>query len=409
LPISTESGALGLFADDKRFFRFASVFLGLVAIGKGLRFPNSWSATQAQIDYSHGFVKRGFFGATLTRFLGLNSYARFAVFSFLALLIVLVLLVAIVNGSGVLERIDSGVAVVVFASSLAMTSLANLVGYFDILQLALTIGVLLIRRPVLRFCAAMVVCAVGILVHESFLLIFLPLILFSFYIDWAEGQSSGKIAEMRAGVLVLLSVALTTVVAMRPSVPTDQLPKLEQEISARINFPLRTDAMEVLGRSAAENLRIMGGFFQMRQHWVGHLSVVLALGPTIAFLLVSVRRLCRVSENVLVVRYGLLAVVCVGVGPLAMHFLGWDIDRFYSLACVALFLAFILLVRALPDVHLFLTPGLRNAMLVVVALNMASGEMLLDVSGPRQFPFFGAAPAYNFLLQKNHGSIVPGR
>jgi len=46
-----------------------------MAVLKGLRRPSMWAATQAQLDYSHGFIKRGLLGAVYGP-LGGDHYGR---------------------------------------------------------------------------------------------------------------------------------------------------------------------------------------------------------------------------------------------------------------------------------------------------------------------------------------------
>lgn len=398
-----------MFTNDRRFLRLAALVVGAVAVCKGLHFPNLWSATQAQIDYSHGFVKRGLFGAVVTRSLDLSHYARFAVFSCVALMIVLVLLVVFVGQSGAMERVGSGAAVVAFASSLAVTNIANLVGYLDIVQLGLTLMLLLIRRPLLRFFVAIPIGASCILLHESFLLSLLPVLLFSFYADSLRDRRLAKTAGLKIVVLACAALVLTTVLAMRPSLSADQIQAFEQELSSRVDFPLRQDFFPVLGLSASGNSSYIHSFYKTSLYRSTQMSVILALAPVVAFLIVCLHRFCRASEDKRTMQFGFLGVLCAGLAPLGIHLLAGDVARFNSEACTAFFLAFLLLVRSLPEIRITLTPAMRNGMFLVVALGMASGEGLLDVNAPRQFPFVRSVMNHGQYLTKDHRIIQPGR
>ena len=75
----------------RRFWRYVIPLLAVVAILKTLRKPNLWSYTQAQFDYSTGFMRRGFFG-WLLRPAGLHLYSHFVVISTLLLLLLLFVL-----------------------------------------------------------------------------------------------------------------------------------------------------------------------------------------------------------------------------------------------------------------------------------------------------------------------------
>src|SRR5215475_8887619 len=50
---------------ERRFWTLAASVLGSLAVLKGLHDPSAWSATQVQIDYSFGFVRRGLLGEAL--------------------------------------------------------------------------------------------------------------------------------------------------------------------------------------------------------------------------------------------------------------------------------------------------------------------------------------------------------
>src|ERR1700761_25880 len=171
---------LSPFREERSFFKWSAALLGVVAFLKGIRLPNSWSFTQAQLDYRYGFIKRAFFGEVFTKHLALNVYGHFVVFSLLALLVTFALLIGFIWKSGAMERLASGALVVVFLSSFTVTYLASLVGYLAIVELALTMALLLIRQPYLRFFAALPVCVICTLIHEEFLVLFLPVLLFSF-------------------------------------------------------------------------------------------------------------------------------------------------------------------------------------------------------------------------------------
>ena len=68
-------------AGERRFWRWTAVGLGAIAFGKGIREPNAWPYTHAQLNYSAGFIRRGLYGAALGHPLGLHLYGHYVVVS----------------------------------------------------------------------------------------------------------------------------------------------------------------------------------------------------------------------------------------------------------------------------------------------------------------------------------------
>ena len=135
--------------------------LGAIAFCKGIREPNAWSYTQAQLDYSAGFMRRGLFGAALSHPLGLNLYGHFAVFSTALLLLLFAALALLAHSSKLAERTPPGELLAVYASSYSVSYLADMNGYLDIPLALLCVLPLLCagraggwRRPRLRPCWA---------------------------------------------------------------------------------------------------------------------------------------------------------------------------------------------------------------------------------------------------------------
>jgi hypothetical protein len=117
-----------LFSND-HFWKWSWIVFGLIAILKGLRLPSRWGATEAVIDYSDGFIKRGLFGATLGHWLNLNVYSNFALVASLLFGIVVALLATAIVSSNILNSTVGQIATSVFAASFGLTYLAHIVGY----------------------------------------------------------------------------------------------------------------------------------------------------------------------------------------------------------------------------------------------------------------------------------------
>lgn len=392
-----------LFSEERSFWLLATWVLGTVAFFKGIRFPNQWSATQAQVDYRHGFVKRGLFGTLFTDHLHLNHYHYFVVFSFVVLAIALALLLLLVSRSRILSRVGDGELVALFFSSLAFTYLANLNGYSDILLLATTLIMLLIRRPKLRLVLALFLCPAALLIHSVFLLLFLPAVLFSFFADTVEQRIRPRTAALAAGVLALLCLGVTFRVSFHQSVSQAQALALEHEVASRVDFQVRPDFFDVMCRSFKNNVTVMYRTFRIAKYRATEFSAAITFLPVFGLILLAGRKVCNSSANPLVKRFGFILLLCMAIAPVPTHALGWDCGRWDAFSCISAFLGVILLIRALPQHKFVIGPAFRNACILVIALNMASGEVLLDVAQPRPYPFVQDARTFYSHLRESLG------
>lgn len=204
---------------ERRFWMGATAFFGGISFLKGFRWPGRWAATQAQVDYGEGFSKRGFFGSTATRLLQLNHYDRFAVFSTLLLLLLFVLIFRLALSSGLVTRLGDGQPLAIFAASYSIVFLTHLNGYLDIVLGVLTASVLFVRNVRLRLALTIPVVVPALLIHEEFLLVFLPLLLMSFVLQtWSGEERPWRTAVLlgTAGI-ALLALVVSTELALHAS------------------------------------------------------------------------------------------------------------------------------------------------------------------------------------------------
>src|ERR1700722_12397976 len=118
--------------EERRFWWAVAPAFAMVSIYKAIRLPNYKSATQAQVDYRFGLVKRGLFGAVFSRPLHLEHYERFVLFSWGMLAVMVALLLALTWRSGLWQRVRFGGVAALFFSSYALTYMAHMVGYFEV-------------------------------------------------------------------------------------------------------------------------------------------------------------------------------------------------------------------------------------------------------------------------------------
>ncbi|HEY4135436.1 MAG TPA: hypothetical protein VGO34_09485 [Alphaproteobacteria bacterium] len=376
-------------AHERSAWIAAAAILGLAATLKGWRTPNLWAATQAQLDYGLGFVKRGLFGEVLS-LLGLHieRYTDFGYLSWILLAATLGLLAQYVRTSGAFRAWDNGSLVALFASSFGLTYLAHLAGYLDIVLLCLALLALLVPHAGLARLAVLLAAVIGVCVHESYLFLFFPVTLLPALLP-ALDEERPSAALLMLGGLVLAVGLCVLFVAFDRSLSPAELALLQGEIAARTDFPLRADFFEVLGRSATDNLRIMAGIMREGHWWRDHLVAGVTMLPTCALFLWASLGALRRHYGGWRRRVATTAALAASLSPLLLQVFGWDIYRWYALTVVTSFLTMVAAGRhCLPQGEAsMLGPRLRVLAIVLIGLNMASGEGLMDEQRVAAFPF----------------------
>lgn len=391
---------------DRRFWWKVSPLLAAISVAKAVRLPNYKSATQAEVDYHLGLIKRGMFGAVFARPLHLEHYSRFAVFSWVLLLATVGLLLWFTYTSRALKRVLSPEVVALFCSSYALVYLAHMVGYFEVLLLALTLLLLLVPSFRWRLVLAVPVIVFALAVHEMYLFVYLPVLLFSFV---AQGLLAGPrtMPRRRIGgaVLLLGAVALGTTLrlALRPPMTVPQLGALRTHIATLVDFPTDEAMYDVLVRSTHDNLLIMQDIASRAPWWRQQLVCLLTMAPTVVLLILTTRALLRHSARP-APRWLPWAAVTAALSPLAMHLLGFDVARFNAMVILTSFLVLLTVCRYTEGAAVALSPRLHHAVLLVLLLNMTSGDLLMDGRVVRSFPFVRELPG---TLALRHGHWQP--
>jgi hypothetical protein len=382
------------FRDERRFWRGCCWLFGIFAVLKGLRLPGAWALTQSQLDYSHGFLKRGLPGTVLHLF-GLHHRLPLTVVFFVELVAFLAVLAVLVRRSALERRFGSLVLAAIFAGSYAVTYLTHLVGYTDILNATLAMLLLLVRSAQRRFLLALAVIPVAMLIHESFLFLFLPVVLLSFALDCAAaapGRARARIA-VGAALLLLLALGITLSTSLRPNLSTAQTRQFQAEVAARVDFPLEPGVFALLDHSVAKDVRYMAIAVRV-PHWWNQLTVSIAcLLPLLLVLLHFQRRMLRERPLPLpgaAQRWVRIAVAAAVFAPLLMHLVAWDAARWNVLCALAAFLVLLVLSRQLPSGAVVLSVAERNCAIVLLALNMATGYGLFDGATVTPYPFYPA-------------------
>ena len=405
---------------DRRFWWYVTPLLAAISVAKAIRLPNYKSATQAQVDYHLGLIKRGMFGAALARPLHLEIYSRFTVFSWALLLITVATLLLFTWRSGARQRLLTPELLALFFSSYALVYMAHMVGYFEVLLLLITLALLLVRSFWLRFACAIPAVVFALAVHEMYLFVYLPVLLFSFLVQSVAEQAQGVAGKVRgtprpprryapaAAVLLLLAFALatTTRLALNPPMTPAQLDGMRGHIAHLVDFPTDEAMYDVLVRSTRDNLLIMHDVAAQAPWWRQQIVCLVTMAPTVLLLLWMTRRLLRSAPHPArqVPRWLSACAMLASLSPLAMHLLGFDVARFNAMVILTSFLVLLTVCRWTTGPPVALSPRLRHAVLLVLLLNMTSGDLLMDGRTVRAFPFLRELPG---TLALRHGQWQP--
>jgi hypothetical protein len=362
--------------------------LGVLAFCKGIRQPNDWSYTQAQLDYSAGLIRRGFFGATLGHWLHLNRYGHFVVASTALLLLLMAALALLARSSKLAQRTPPGELLAVYASSYSVSYLAHLNGYFDIPLALLCVAPLFVRRTGWRLAAAVCCTLLAIPIHEQFFFAFLPLSIVSVLFGAATARTAAelRLAWIGGALLAVLGLGLMTYLALHGSLSVAQNQQLSQSIARNADQPLDPEVLKVVSLTPRKDLEIMMSVWRRPTFLLGQIEGLLLFVPTAAVLswatLLLLRRWMPGKQRRLYA-----AVLLATLAPLSLHLVGWDKNRWDELLCLNAFLLLLLVSRLAEGVTIQLPVRLRRACLLLMLLNMASGGGMLDNRTIRPFPF----------------------
>jgi len=373
---------------ERRFWLWTAVGLGILAFGKGIREPNPWSYTQAQLDYSAGLIRRGLFGASVGHLLQLNQYGHFAVFSVVLLLLLFALLALLAHKLRLAERTPPGELLAVYASSYSVSYLAHLNGYLDIPLALLCVAPLFVRSTGGRLVAAMASTTLGILLHEQFFFAFLPLLIVSILFGAATARSAAqrRLAWSGGVLLAALGLGLMAYVMWHGSISAAQTEQLRHSIARTADRPLDAYVFQVLSLTPRENLHIMGSVWGRSTFLLAEVESVLLFGPTAALLSWATLLLLRRSMPGKY-RWLYAAVLLATLAPLSLNLMGWDKNRWNELVALNAFLLLLIVSRLAGGETVHLPRWLRRACLLVMLLNMATGGGMIDDRHIRPFPF----------------------
>ncbi len=404
LTISTLAGA---FRDERRFYRLLLVFAAITAVLKGLRMPYSWPATQAQLDYRNGFIRRGMFGEVCRRLhIPVNHYLVFSLLAFLLLAALLGLLTWSVRRSG-FDALALGSFSALLASGIFVSLLVNVVGYLEIVHYLLVLLVFQLRNPRWQLLGALAAGILGVLFHELYALAFLPLSLTG-AVYWATETTRPHAMRWAAiSTAAALPWVLVFGLARGPSMTPVQITVLERQIDARTDFRPYDVLLEAMltesdGQNRARMMKLMSA-----GNWWGNEAVgVIAFLPTAIFFLMVAWRLAGPGRRA--VRW---YFVLSTMAPLALNLAAYDRYRWLMMMTLNAALCVIAASwwnqRTQSDVP---APQFdiawRRAAVFLLAVNLST-DVGFFAGHARSFPFVDFLKSYQSAKQEHRPWLWP--
>jgi len=361
----------------ERWTRLALVAWAMVVtMARAVRYPNDFAEAHWLLDYRFGFIRRGFAGTllSLASSAGLASHSERAVAAASVMALVAFVLLLLWAASRVVSSdADAGVsfaAAAVFATSPFVVMTAHFMGYLDHLFLAAAFAAAWLARSG-RIRSAAALSAIGVLVHESFVLVGLPLVLL--------GAALRPEPRRQGGPFGLLPLALPVAAALALVVSETFLldrAVLRGQLEARLSsFPFVGGDMNLFVPEWLTTGTLAAWREQRHALW-RHLSdpnLLRLMVPSAALLVLAT---AAVSPPGTRGRRG-LAVAAAAIAPLALHAVAWDTARIWTYTIAAGFGGVWLCSR---DTRLA-APGRRwllAAAVPVIAANLFARSPLMD-------------------------------
>jgi hypothetical protein len=298
-----------------------------VTLARSIRPPDTFAATQAMFTCDLA-PKRCAFGQTLA-LLHIPA-GHFAIYSTVST-ILLVAVVALYGLAIVRSRLAASTVGLVMAASLAASFgfgvFVALNGSLDVPMAILAAAGLLAPRQ-LQGPTIAVAAVLGVLVHEAYLVIFLPTAMLPLVLRVE------RVKDLIAPVAISGAVlAVTVLCALNRPLTHDQADHLLKLLQTKADFPLQGYGLAVLHRSLADNLAMMGEIARTPWFWSLQLANAALLAPVAGLFVCLVYLGWRAPAR------AKLATIAAAAAPLSMNILGYDVLRWGGLCTLAMALS----------------------------------------------------------------------
>jgi hypothetical protein len=352
-----------------------------------MRLPYIWAATQAQIDYRHGYIRRGLFGEVCGWFhIPIWRYGVFSVVAFVLLAALFWILVRSMQRSG-LDAAGLGAFTALLASSFCITMLTNLVGYYDIVMALLVLAVMQFRNPRAQLVAALIAGIVGVLVHELYAIAYLPVSLAGLACALAEEERRKKWLWAGVAAAAIIPWVIVLLPLGHAQMAPQEIARLAGEIHTRVNFSSHDEVISaIFGDSSKESIGRMLNDMRAGTFWVEEGFGFLAFLPATLFFLALAWRIASKRQRALRWYF----VLCT-FAPLLLNLVAYDRYRWLAMMELNAVLCAITVCWSKTRLHDTTAQPIfgiawRRAAIFLIAINLATDIGLFQGSA-RNFPF----------------------
>ncbi len=312
--------------------------LGVLAALRNIKLVSHWHMTHWAFTYEHGFIKRGLIGEITSRVFGtvtptiINSLSWGIMLLLAAALIYLFIKPALES-----KRVGAWLfAIVAVTHSGTIPHFEIDIGRFDHINLLILIVCLfVIRQPssVLRFAVIPLLCLTGLLVHEAFFFMFLPLI-FAIWFYEERCKIWPKLLILFGLITIAWAIAKYGILS---NITADDYIR---QLKNRHIFHIAKDSVDVLFRGLKGNLafNLKDFFSYLRPNITHHIVFALTLLPS---LILFKKLICGISFHASACENRWLALlVAAALAPITLYVVATDHFRWWSIAITNLFIVF---------------------------------------------------------------------
>lgn len=360
------------------------LFILLLSVLRGIRFPSNWSYCHFLFNYEFGFVHRGLVGSFFNIFDAplFQSYDFFLIFSLSVLAINIWLLVGLLKN--IVDRHDLLLlaCALIYVSSTGVIFLSHSIGYSDLIGLLFTLISLRLTGFYNKYAFVLLTFPVLLLIHEALLIIFYPTICMSIFFAIEKNKIKTQLPLLALLSIVVLVVGLLLNNAI---LDKEKVALMQTELQDKVEFSLRSDTFDVLYKNSEENLEIMKKrWTELDRYLSMGLSLIVTAPAIVFFNYVSARLLNSAGIHRGIVVFSVLA----GISPLVLHIVAWDLDRWNTLTVTTSFLMLSVIAEyANKSVTIKNTQIVYPLVFCLVYLNGTSTIPLFDGYAVKNFPF----------------------
>ncbi|SFC61521.1 hypothetical protein SAMN05421780_107114 [Flexibacter flexilis DSM 6793] len=317
------------------------LFLSLVfTISKAFRLPNDFAEAHWLIGYQFGFIKRALPGAFLNVLFpsGENMESKIIFISIILFLIFCAALFFLAYKIIKLSDFyfDDYVILLSFFSSSYIVFSAHFMGYYDnILILIVILSFLLISRNYLIF--ASMVLALGILTHESSLIMCLPLATFYVMIKFRDDDIKKKIQSFFELLIIPIVVFLLIYISNKNS--SISMEVLQNHLQKFDFIKENRDFIVADGftHSFLDYINEQRIYFWAR---IFEPTLIFKVGlPLFVIIWLSWEKIEKNKTNIIL--YSIYVLICIL--PLGLHAIAWDTGRIWGYTQIIAFLGYFLM------------------------------------------------------------------